>query len=304
MSGSWIAGSVRARLLVAERRAGPATAAEIAAADSLRDALVVLSRTPYRRGARLGLGLAEAERTVLETTLLHLRLLLGWLPAEAHGLLRTLAAWFELANAEDRLTYLAGGELQQPFELGGLAVSWPRAADTQSLEELCRALSGPAWGELQVHSAAELELALRLAWGRRVTAEVPEARGWALGAVALLLASELFVLGLPVERLAVPAVPLLGSAWQRAGTFEELTTSLPPDAAWALADTAAPDDLWRAEARWWRTVESDADRLLHSGVAGQDVVTGAVALLAADAHRVVAALETAARGGEPLDAAA
>ena len=304
MSGSWIAGSVRARLLVAERLAGADTTAEIATAGTLRDALVVLSRTPYRRGVRLDLGLAEAERAVLDTTLLHLRLLLGWLPTEAHGLLRTLAAWFELANAEDRIAYLAGGELPRPFELGALAVAWPRAGDAQSLEELCRALSCPAWTELQAHSAAELGLALRLAWARRVSAEVAEARPWALGAAALLLASELFVVGLPVERLAVPAVPLLGSAWQSAETFEELTRSLPPDAAWALADTAAPDQLWRAEARWWEMVEHDADRLLHSGVAGQAVVTGAVALLAADAHRVVAALETAARGGEPLDAAA
>jgi len=304
VSGSWVAGSVRARLLVAERLAGAETTSEIAAAGSLRDALVVLSRTGYRRGVRLDLALEEAERAVLDTTLLHLRLLLGWLPAAAHGLLRTLAAWFELANVEERVAYLAGGELPRPFELGALAVAWPRAADAQSLEELSRALSGPAWTELRVHSVAELGLALRLAWARRVAAEVPEARPWALGGTALLLASELYVVGLPVERLAVPTVPLLGSAWQSAGTFEELKQSLPPDAAWALAETSRPDELWRAEARWWDTVEQDADRLLHTGSVGQAVVTGAVALLAADAHRVVAALETAARGGEDVDAAA
>lgn len=304
MSGSWIAGSVRARLLVAERRAGPDAAAEIAAAGSLRDALVVLSRTPYRRGARLGLELADAERAVLDTTLLHLRLLLGWLPADAHGLLRTLAAWFELANAEDRVGYLAGARLRRPFELGGLAVAWPRAAGAQTLDELTRALSGSAWTELDPHSGAELGLALRLAWARRVAAEVPEARPWALGAAALLLAGELYVVGLPVERLAVPELPLLGAAWQDARTFEQLKHSLPPEAAWALADADTPAELWRAEARWWETVEREAGGLLRSGVAGQAVVTGAVALLAADAHRLVTALELAARGGGELDVAA
>ncbi len=293
--GSWIAGSVRARLLVAERRAGEEALAELAAAPTLREALAVLSRTPYRRGIRLGLDLAEAERAVFETTLLDLRLLLGWLPADAHGLLRSLAAWFELANAEDRVAYLAGGELRRPFELGGLSVAWSRAADAQTLEELRRGLAGPAWTELESHSAAELGLALRLAWGRRVASEVPEARRWALGALALLLACELFVVGLPVERLAVPPVAQLGSRWQAAGTFEELAGALLPDAAWALAGVAAPDELWRAEARWWDEVARDADALLHSGVAGQAVVTGAVALLAVDAHRTVTALERAAR---------
>ncbi len=309
MSGGWVAGSVRARLLVSERRAGPDGVRAVAEAASLPDALVALSRSPYRRETRAGLTLAEAERAVLDTTLLNLRLLLGWLPADAHGLLRSLAAWFELANAEDRVAYLAGAPLRRPFELGGLAVAWPRAAGAQTLEELRRALSGPAWSDLAAHSATELSLALRLAWARRVSSEVPEARRWALGAAALLLAAELYVVGLPVERLSVPVVPMLGTAWHGAGTYGDFAASLPAEAAWALAPAASPEELWRAEIAWWDAVERDAEWLLHTGVAGQAVVTGAVALLAADAHRTIEALETAARSGLPtaqgvLDAAA
>lgn len=295
MGGGWIAGSVRARLLVAERRAGADAIAEVAASPTLRAALGVLAHTPYRRGIRLALGLAEAERVVVEKTLLDLRLLLGWLPPDAHGLLRTLAAWFELANAEDRLAYLAGGQLRRPFELGGLSVAWARATETQSAEELRRALSGPAWTELEAGAADDLGLPLRLAWARRVATEVPEARRWALGAAALLLASERFVARVPADRLVAPPISLLGGRWQGAGTLEELAAALPPDAAWALAGVDAGEDLWQAETRWWEEVARDAEALLHSGVAGQAVVTGAVALLAVDAHGMVAALEQAAR---------
>lgn len=299
MDGSWIAGSVRARLLVAERRVGAAGARSIAEAESLDDALAALARSPYRPETRLGPRLATAERAVLEVTLLNLRLLLGWLPADAHGLMRTLAAWFELANAEDRIAYLAGAPLRRPFELGGLAVAWPRAAAAQTLDDLLRGLSGSAWGDLEAQSAAELSLALRLAWARRVASEVPDARRWALGAAALLLATELFVVGLPVERLAVPTLPMLGERWQRAATFEDFAAALPGEAAWPLEATDTPDELWQAEERWWEAVEHDGEALLRSGVAGPAVVTGAVALLAADAHLMVAALETAARRGLP-----
>jgi hypothetical protein len=297
MSASWVAGSVRARLLVAERRLDDDAARALGAASSLAEALVVLARTPYRRDVGLELGTVEAQRAVVEKTLRDLRLLAGWLPRDALGALRALAAWYELANLEDRIAYLAGAPLRVPFELGSLAVAWPRAADAQSLHELRVTLRASSWGDPGGETPAETCLGLRLAWARRVAADVPEARAWAAGAAALLLAREVFVVGLAVEALPLPAFRLLGRGWEAAGTFARFVEALPPDAAWALEGALAPEDLWRAEARFWARVEVDANGLLRTGVAGQAVVVGAVALLAADTRRVVAALGAAARRG-------
>lgn len=309
MSAAWIAGGVRARLLATERRLGAEGARELAASPSLREALVALARTPYRRGIGLELDLAGAQRALMTKTLLELRLLAGWLPGDALGLLRALAAWYELANIEDRISYLAGGPLRPPFELGSLAVAWPRAAEAQSLDELRRAVAASSWGNPGGETPAQVGLGLRLAWARRVASEVPEARLWAAGASALLLARELFVVGLPVELLPLPSFRLLGSGWQVAGTFERFVHALPADAAWSLTGISAPEELWRAEALWWRQLEADAQTLLHARLADRQVVIGGAALLAADARRVATVLAAVARRGlrgveEVLDAAA
>jgi hypothetical protein len=84
--------------MAAEQRLGPAGARSLAGASSLADAIAELARGPYRRGMRIELGAEEAQRAVVESTLLHLRVLAGWLPRDGLELLRTLVAWFELAN--------------------------------------------------------------------------------------------------------------------------------------------------------------------------------------------------------------
>lgn len=295
MSGAWISGGVRARLLVSERRLGLEGARELATAPTLRDALVVLGRSPYRRELSLELSLEEAQRTLAAKTLIDLRLLAGWLPPEALALLRTLAGWFELANIEERLAYLGGAPGRRPFELGSLASAWPRAAEAQSLEELRRALAPTGWGDPGGETPAELGLGLRLAWARRVADTAPGARHWAAGAVALLVAQFLFVAGVPVEALQLPRVRLLGATWQNAGTYARFVEALPPEAAWALAGTETPAELWRAEASWWRRVEDGAEALLHHSLGDPEVVVGAAALLAADARRASAALAAAVR---------
>ncbi len=299
MTGAWVAGSVRARLLVAERCLGRAGAEDVATSPSLREALVKLGRSPYRRELGLELDLAEAQHAVASKALLDLRLLAGWLPGDALGLVRALAGWYELANLEDRLAYLGGAPLRQPFELGSLAAVWKQAAAAQSLEELRRALAASAWGDPGGETPAELGLGLRLAWARRAAAEAPEAAAWAAGAAALLLARELFVVGLPVEILPLPTFQLLGPGWRNAGTFARFVDELPPDAAWALTGIATPAELWLAEARWWARCERDAHALMGAGLAGREVVIGVVTLLACDAHRVAVALEAAVRRGLP-----
>jgi len=299
VSGAWIAGSVKARLLVAERRLGAVGAARITASPSLPDALVELGRSPYRRELDQALPLADAQRAVAAKVLLDLRLLAGWLPSEALGLVRTLAAWYELVNLEDRIAYLGGAPLRRPFELGSLDVAWSRASGGQSLDELRSALASSSWGDPGGDTPGEFSFGLRLAWARRVTTSVPEALSWAAGATALLVARELFVAGLPVELLPLPHVRLLGSAWPAARTYEHFVEALPAQAAWALEAAPEPDLLWRAEAGWWLRVEQEARALLGSAVAGRNVVVGAAALLAADARRVTVALGAVARRGLP-----
>jgi hypothetical protein len=309
MSAAWIAGSVKARLLVAERRLGPDGARRLAASLSLHDALIELERSPYRRELGPGLALADAQRAVASTVLLELRLLAGWLPSDALGLLRTLAGWYELANLEDRMAYLEGAQLRPPFELGSLDVAWSHAAGAQSLRELRSALASSSWGDPGGETPAEFSLGLRLAWARRLADDVPEALHWAAGATALLVARELFVTGLPVDTLPLPGFRLLGSAWQAARTYERFVDTLPAHAAWALDPAPDPDLLWRAEAGWWTRVEQEARVLLGGTVAGRNVAVGAAALLAADARRVAVALGGVARRGltgveEVLDATA
>jgi hypothetical protein len=299
MSGAWIAGSVRARLLVAERTIGPEGARELAEAATLQEALALLGRTPYRRGVRLDLGLEGAQRTVAEVTLLNVRLLAGWLPSSALGLLRALAAWFELANLEDRVSYLGGGPLRHPFELGALATAWQRAAEAQSLEELRRILRTTSWGDPDGITPEQFGAGLRLLWAHRCDVAAPEARHWAAAASALLLARELFAVGMPVDLLPLPRPPMLGRAWPEAATFEQFVAALPPQAAWALAAADTPAELWRAEGAWWRQVERDALAMVAGSAPGRRTVVGAIALLAVDAHRVAAALAAVARKGLP-----
>jgi hypothetical protein len=127
VSAGWVAGSVRARAL-AQRRLGAGAARTLAASSSLEVALAALAASPYRQEVRPGQRLAEAQRAVAATLLWHLRVLAGWLPREGADMLRLLAGWFEVANVDELLHRLAGGEAEEPFRLGALATAWPRLA--------------------------------------------------------------------------------------------------------------------------------------------------------------------------------
>ena len=100
MSASWVAGSVRGRLLLV-RRLGLGPALDRARAGTPGEALSLLAASPYGRGAELPEDVAAAQRAIAETFLLHLRLLAGWLPPAGMGAVRALAGWFELVNVED-----------------------------------------------------------------------------------------------------------------------------------------------------------------------------------------------------------
>jgi hypothetical protein len=303
VSAGWVAGSVKARLMLG-RRGGVETARRLAEAPSLQEAVAGLSGTAYAQAATAA-ELEEAQRRVAASVALQLRVLAAWLPPGGTTSLRALAAWFELANIEDRLAYLVGGPLRAPFELGVLASAWNAAVSAQSPKELRALLARSSWGDLGSSEVQEIHLALRFAWARRVSGETPEAGRWAAGAAAILLAEELLVAGRRVDPALARQIGL-GAGWQGAETLDGLRARLPRSAAWALDAIKEPAELLRAEQRWWRLVEAEAEQIVARGT-GREVVVGTVALLGLDAVRIATALAVAAQAGatgsrEVLDA--
>ncbi len=297
MSTAWVAASVRARAL-AHRRVGGAGARELATSPSLERALAVLADSPYGRDVRPGQSLARAQHCVAETLLWHLRVLAGWLPRGDARFLRVLAGGFEVANVDERLREIAGGTHEPPFRLGGLSTTWNSLAGATSAEQMRTLLTRSVWGDPGVDDPDGIRLAMRLAWAGRVSANVPRARTWAVGAATLVIARP-HLLGdrtIPAST-ALLTTRLLGTHWLETRTLTTFVTSLPADARWPLDPIDDPADLWRAEASWWARVSTDGFALLRQPVGSPDPVIGAVAVLAADAWRVRAALEVAARGG-------
>jgi hypothetical protein len=295
MSAGWVAGSTRARLL-AGRRVGVDAARAVAGSRSPSDAAGVLGGTRFGGIAAAARDLEQAQRGVAAAFLLELRLLTGWLPPGAGDVMRSLGAWFEMANVEDRLAYLLGEELTTPFTLGGLASAWPRASVAETPAELREALRESAWGEVRAESPDAVHLDLRLAWARRVHASVPEARRWVEGAVAIVVARERFVAGRAIAPDTRSRVVLdLGVAWRDAQTLREFVEAIPERAAWPFAGVSDPRELWRAEVAWWHGVARAGESLVRASREGRAVVVGCVAMLAFDAMRVSAALALAAR---------
>ncbi|HEY0950279.1 hypothetical protein, partial [Nocardioides sp.] len=81
-----------------------------------------------------------------------------------------------------------------------------------------------------------------------------------------------------------------------AGDLTRARSALPRDARWVVEGIDDREELWRGEVAWWRRVERDGFALLAGTGFGRGPVVGATAVLAADARRVRAALETAADG--------
>lgn len=295
LSAGWVAVSVRARNMLV-RRLGREHARSLAASPSLETALARLAGTAYGREVQPGMDLAAAQRAIAAATLWHLRVLAGWAPPRAAEPVRALAAWFELANIEDRLDYVAGATPPPPFALGAMATVWPNLAGAQSAAEIRVALAGSPWGD-PGEDVSMIRLHLRLAWASRVIASVEEAADWAAGAIALLLARELVLADRPPGDLAEARPPGVGTRWVEATSVDGLRARLPRSASWPLRGVEEPADLWRAEAAWWRGVEEDAEGMARDPHMGRGGVVGCVALLCVDAWRTGAALESAARAG-------
>lgn len=301
MTAGWVACSVRARAIT-RRRLGHESARALAASPTLAQAIVMLRRSPYAHDVREGQQLAEAQRAVVDTLLWNVRVLAGWAPGAGVAMLRSVASPLVAVNVEEHLQRLAGEDRLPPFRLGALSTTWPRLAHADSPAEVCRVLAASPWGDPHSESPRDIVLTMRAVAAERVMATAPPAAPWAAAATALLFAREVLRDGreLPPYARSV-AARVIGNAAVSTATLPELAGALLPSARWALADVAGPDDLWHAESSWWRHVERDAFPLVHVGIAGPENLLGSVALLAVDAWRVRAALESAARGGAALE---
>lgn len=301
MSTSWVAGTVRAKAL-ARRRVGAVGARLLAGRETLADAVTALARTPYAHDIRVGQTLAEAQHAVGAALLWHLRVLAGWLPREGADVVRVLAGGFEVANVDEHLAGLRGAPKDPPFVLGTLDTAWSRLTDAASAGEVRAVLETSPWGDPGGATPWEIHVGMRMAWADRVSAGVPEAASWARAAAALLLVRETALGGRSLNRQLVQRADyVLGPAFVAAvsgpPSLRRLAADLPSGTRWALDGADRPEDLWRAEAAWWRRVEKDGFGLLRSSGFGPGPVVGALAVLAVDAWRVRAALEAAARGG-------
>ncbi|MES4891581.1 hypothetical protein [Streptomyces sp. NPDC096012] len=301
MSAGWVAGTVRAKALVG-RCPGTPGVREIARGPTFEDALQRLATTPYARHTRTATDVRKAQRAVSATLLWHLRVLAGWLPRGGARLLVPLAAGFEIANVASRLPAPDGrrSEALEPYRLGALETAWRTLEHAGTPADIRAALAASPWGDPGGDTPWALVTGMRMAALRRTAVAVQPAHRWARGRAVLLAARELFVhhRSLP-EPVLHDAARLLGRRATAAATYQEFRERLPSSAGWALQDIDEPGELWRAEARWWRTVQADAAALVREGRYGSRVVVGAVALLSVDAWRVRAALESAARGGRP-----
>jgi hypothetical protein len=287
---------------MARRRLGREAIRELAASRTTELALEVLAASAYGHDVRPGMTVEQAQHAVRAALLWHLRVLAGWQPRAGAELVRRLAAWYEIANLNEQFRRLAGEPAEPAYELGALATSWRRLAACGSRAQVREVLATSRWGDPGGDGPHAVSLAMRFVWAQRVAALAAPVVPWAAGAAALLLARERLVADRTLPTSASrAAAALLGRRALDATSLGDLVTAASPDGAWVLEGIDEPTELWRAEASWWRRVESDGLALLRSTAADSRPLLGAIAVLAADAWRVCAALELSDRGGVPLE---
>lgn len=302
MGAGWTGGGVRSRAML-DRRLGRAGARRLAGVSSLAAAVDSLRGGPYGHDlhGRAGSDVELAQHAVAATLLWHLRVLAGWQPRPGAVLLRVLAGWFEIVNTVEHTRALLGLAGADPFRLGGLATA-PGVAATTSPEELRDALARSPWRDPGGTSPSTVSLGMQLSWADRVARTSPSAAQWAAAGAALVLAHARFGQRNNEAGPVATAARLLGTPAAEATSWTAFTSALPPRAGWVLSGIDRPDDLWRAERRWWEYVEQDARRMARGSGFDSRHLVGCVALLAADARQVTAALALAQRGGTETEA--
>ena len=240
MSARWVAGCVRARLLL-EHRAGPAAAVRLAGAASLGEALAGLAGTAYAPAVRRGDagGGAAGGRSV-------------------HGLAAPRARRLAASRCSDGAP-LARGVVRAREPRGPARRTSPEGASAPRSSSACSPRSGRprrrrrarrasaacsrarAWGDPGSDDPEDIHLALRLAWARRVAAQAPEARAWAVGSGCDPARRGAVRRRPPAEirsRAAHPSSERRGAARRPSPSCAAL---LPAHAAWALDGIEEPE---------------------------------------------------------------
>ncbi len=294
MPASWVGASVRAKLL-GNRRLGSGGAAAVANSGGLAAGLQLLTNSPYGADLTTNMTLEAAQRHVASTVLWNLRLIAGWLPPGGSAMMQPLAAWFEIANIEERLAYLGGGGHPSPYQLGRLGIAWPGVSRSTTPAAARAAIARSRWGDPGTSEPEAMVLAIRFKWAAWVATAVPDAAPWAATASVLLAARVRFSPSMvTLQQIARPYG--LPTGWRQASGPGELRAIMPRQIAWVLDGVEDVSGLWRAEARWWSGVRRDAFDLLVRSRYGPTVVVAVAALLAHDAWLARAALAAAARG--------
>lgn len=216
---------------------------------------------------------AEAQRAVLSALLWRLRVLAGWLPGEGVEMVRALAAWFEIANIEDRLAQIQGSPAVGPFALGTLGVVTRRLGGAATVDDVRTLLSGSYWGDPGPGDALSVRWRLRRRWLRWITISAPEALPLAAAAAALYRARE--------------------RTSGRGGDGSPTTWTVRSPRGWEGVDSAEIDAerLWDLEAGWWRELEGRSRHLMRRGVGARETVVGAIGVLTTVSQRVNSAFE-------------
>lgn len=279
MRPGWVAGALRGRML-ASRRLDPASRHALESAQGLEGGLSVLASTTYAHRLHSGMTLEEAQRQVGETTLWHLRVLAGWLPPGGGEDIGVVAGWFEM---QDMIGYFAALGLSapapSPYRLAGLGTVWRKVAETTTLEQARAILAVSEWGNPGGGDFLHMVRGVRVGWGHRLTDAFENRRQWGAGFVAIEVAKDLFLqpqisgrrLRWPMDKPSEMSV----------GTMSDLISALPREASWVLKGFDDPDELWRAEDRWWARVAKDAEAMVwHSGLDRGTVIGAGMALVA------------------------
>jgi hypothetical protein len=257
-----------------------------------------MARSPYGDALRGASDAGDARHRVWGSALWDLRVLAGWLPPTGVHAMRVFAAFFEIENVEELLAAETGAP-RDPYRLGALATAWPHLAGAPSSAAVREVCARSPWRDPGSDDPDVIVTHLRVVWGRRLAELSPETEPWGAGAAALVLARRLDAFGPPLAPALVRDAGVIDRRGASAVDVRAFVASLPPAARWPFDSRTGAAELWQAEARWWRRLRQDGDRLLRGARPGPAIVLGAAASVLADAWETSAVLELAARGTDP-----
>lgn len=288
-----MSGALRGRML-ASRRLDPGSRHALENARGLEEALSVLASTTYAHRLQPGMGLGEAQHQVGETTLWHLRVLAGWLPPGGGEDIGVVAGWFEMHNMIDYFSALSFSvPVPAPYRLAGLATVWRKVGEATSLEEARAILAVSDWGNPGEDDFLHMVRGVRFGWGRRLSDAFEDQAHWGAGYVAIELAKDLFL----QPRISGRRLrwPMDKPSEMTVTDMSGLMAALPRQASWVLKGSEDPDQLWRAEDRWWARVAEDSEHMVWHGDLGRNTVIGAAMALLADCRATQGLLAAAWR---------